>query len=92
MCKLHFHKIQKFLQKIKGCWGWQALCATPTSRGRSRGQGHCKFFQATWDYTARPGLQIQKEVKREKEMRNISGKLSSTPKFGGEKFRGEREL
>lgn len=34
----------------------------------------------------------KEEEKREKEVRSISGNLISTSKFGGVKFRGDREL
>lgn len=48
------------------------IVCNPNIQRQKWGVGrHHKFFQATWDYMARPGLQIKKEVKREKEMRSI---------------------
>lgn len=48
------------------------IVCNPNIQRQKWGVGrHRKFFQATWDYMARPGLQIKKEVKREKEMRSI---------------------
>lgn len=69
--KLHFHKIQKFLQKNKGILGMVGIVCNPNIQRQKWGVGrHRKFFQVTWDCMARPGLQIKKEVKREKEMRS----------------------